>query len=202
MATSSQLQHQIRATAQKALAVAESVDMTASARLAAVKAFAAEIAGLERQVAAARADETKAVTSQLAFMGGTNPLQTTWFPGGGGSSNPTLELGGLAGALASKGFPPVRPPQLDIELDVARELYDAVTRRKSLRLEVSTKAGSVQDSTMISPDLIPDYKLPPVSFRREPTRVLDRLPTAATSQGLVQWYSAVGTSAAAPVAEG
>ncbi len=205
MATSIQLQHKIKQVAEKALACAENTDLSADTRLKAVRAFETEIATLQRAADAAAADEKSAYRSQVAqlrFAGGTNPLQTTWYPGGGGSSNPTAELSGLAGGLAAKGFPPVRPPQLDLDLDAAREVYDAVSRRKSLRVEIATKAGGIDDTTSIAPSTIPDFRLPPVPFRREPTRILDRLPTAATSAGQVEWFSAVGTSAAAPVAEG
>jgi Phage capsid family len=67
-------------------------------------------------------------------------------------------------------------------------------------LSVSTKATT--DSSSIAPSLISDYRLPPVTALREPTRVLSLLPTFATQHPTVTWCSTTGTTAAAAVAEG
>jgi hypothetical protein len=89
-------------------------------------------------------------------------------------------------------------PQRDVSPDAARELYDAAVSHKSL--SVSTKTAT--DSSSITPAGITDYKLPPVTALREPTRVLSLLPTYATMHPSVTWYSSTGTTAAAAVAEG
>lgn len=104
---------------------------------------------------------------------------------------------GMYANLAAKGFRPVGTPQLDLSEESLKELYEAAVAHKSLA--VTTKAT---DSTSIAPATITDFQLPPVTMRREPTRVLSLIPTVATDGPSVTWYSTTGTAAAAAVAEG
>jgi HK97 family phage major capsid protein len=89
-------------------------------------------------------------------------------------------------------------PQLDLAEKDIRDLHEAAMSHKSL--SVSTKAAT--DSTTIIPAALPDFRLPPVTALREPTRVLSLLPTFATNNSSVEWFSTTGTTAAAAVAEG
>jgi HK97 family phage major capsid protein len=107
------------------------------------------------------------------------------------------QLRGLHAGLALEGYAPMAAPQIDIGHEQAKELFEAAVSHKNL--SVSTKAT---DSTSIAPATISDYRLPPVTARREPTRVLSLLPTFATEHPSVTWFSTTGTTAAAAVAEG
>ncbi|MDQ6875788.1 MAG: phage major capsid protein [Actinomycetota bacterium] len=106
-------------------------------------------------------------------------------------------LRGMRAGIAAKGFRPIAAPQIDLSDDDVKELHDAAVSRKSLAVE-----SKATDSTVIGPATITEYRLPPVTARREPTRVLSLLPTFATSAPSVTWFSTTGTTAAAAVAEG
>lgn len=112
-------------------------------------------------------------------------------------ASPGRALKGLHAGIVSQGHQPIAAPQVELSDTEEKELYEAAVSHKSL--SVTTKAT---DSTSITPASITDYRLPPVPFRREPTRVLSLIPTFATSAPSVTWYSTTGTSAAAAVAEG
>jgi len=170
------------------------------------KTKTARLAVIEEEMVACQAeiDAQKRVQARVASMGGaladaggSHPSVDGWYFGADAGRPPMLT--GLAAGLAGKGHQPVAPPALTITVEEGQELYEAATRRKSVRVELSTK---VLDTPGIAPSTIPQYVLPPVMFRREPSRLLNYLPRAATPSGSVEWFSASGTSAAAPVAEG
>jgi HK97 family phage major capsid protein len=106
-------------------------------------------------------------------------------------------LKGIQAGIASQGYLPIEAPQLEISHEDTRELYDAAVSHKSFA--VTSKATT---SSSVPQSLVTDYKLNPVPFRREPTRVLSLIPTYATEHPSVTWYSTTGTAAAAAVAEG
>lgn len=89
-------------------------------------------------------------------------------------------------------------PSLVIDDDQARELYDAAKSARSLAVDLKTPT----DSTSILPAGISGYRLPPLTMRREPTRVLELLPTVGTDRPVETYYTTTGTTAAAAVAEG
>jgi HK97 family phage major capsid protein len=114
-------------------------------------------------------------------------------PGGRGG-----RLTGMAAGIAGKGYQPIPAPQLDLSDEQTRDLYDAAVGHKSLAIQ--SKAADT--TTNVTPAGIYDFRLPPVTMKREPTRVLSLLPTFATNHSTVEWFSTTGTAAAAAVAEG
>ncbi len=106
-------------------------------------------------------------------------------------------LKGLHAGIASQGYAPMLPPQLELSADDVKDLHDAAISHKSLA--VTTKATT---STSVPQSSITNYQLTAVPFRREPTRVLSLIPTYATPAPSVTWYSTTGTTAADAVAEG
>jgi HK97 family phage major capsid protein len=106
--------------------------------------------------------------------------------------------GALAGLLA-EGARACPTPQLDLDVKDAKELHEAAVSHRSLSVSAWKNAT---DTTSITPAAIPDYRLPPVTMRREPTRVLSLVPLVATDHPSVTWYTTTGTSSAAAVAEG
>lgn len=113
---------------------------------------------------------------------------------GEGSSR---QLKGLHAGLVAQGYPAMSAPQVEVNEAQAKELYEAAVSHKNLAVNVKAT-----DSTSIAPATITDFHLPPVTAKREPTRVLSLLPSFATEHPSVTWYSTTGTTAAAPVAEG
>lgn len=152
-----------------------------SKKAAEVDALGADIKAVLDQHAALKAVDSNG----FALLGSTHESQ----PG---------RLTGLRAGLAAKGYRPIAAPQLDIEQEQYQELFEAGASNKSFA--VSSKAAD--DSTSVTPAGIPDFRLPPVTQLREPTRVLSLLPTFATQYGSVEWFSTTGTTAAAAVAEG
>jgi HK97 family phage major capsid protein len=106
-------------------------------------------------------------------------------------------LTGLAAGLAAKGYRPIAAPQLVLDHQDAEALHHAAVSHRSLAVDIKAT-----DSTSVTPAAIPDYRLPPVTMRREPTRVLSLLPSFATNHATVEWFTTTGTTAAAAVAEG
>lgn len=125
----------------------------------------------------------------LADLGSLNPTPTA-FSGG-------RNLKGLHAGIARLGYRPQVAPQFDLSPADAKEMQSAAVSRKSF--SVTTKAT---DSTSITPAGISDYRLPPVTMLREPTRVGSLMPHFATEHPTVTWYTTTGTAAAAAVAEG
>jgi HK97 family phage major capsid protein len=107
-------------------------------------------------------------------------------------------LTGMAAGIAAKGHKPIPAPQLDLDEDQLRGLYDAAKSHQSLRVE----AKAADTTTNITPAGIYDFRLPPVTVKREPTRVLSLLPAFSTNASAVEWFTTTGTTAAAAVAEG
>jgi HK97 family phage major capsid protein len=116
---------------------------------------------------------------------------------------------GYIGAKASTGSGRHRGLQLDGKTRIAapmlayddqqaRDLFEAATSRKSLRVHAKAALTST-DAAMAR---TPTVWLPPAEARREPTRVLDLLPTYNTNSPVVEYYKTTGTTAAAAVAEG
>lgn len=92
---------------------------------------------------------------------------------------------GYRGALGQA--PPVMPtdPQF-------RELFDAARSRKSLRIEVGTKAATDVGQPAVRVG-------PPLGLNREPTRVLDYVPSTATGAPVVEYVRIDSISGAATV---
>lgn len=144
-----------------------------------------------------RDKDIKAVLSQHAALKAVD-RRAFGVLAGDDPSDRSRPLRGLHAGIAAAGYQPIPAPQMDLAEKDIRELYDAAVSHKSL--SVSTKAAT--DSTTITPAALPDFRLPPVTALREPTRVLSLLPTYATNNSSVEWFSTAGTTAAAPVAEG
>lgn len=109
---------------------------------------------------------------------------------------------GAAAGLVQQGYKPVGTPQLELSNEDSRELHEAAVSHRSYSVTSRDWKNAATDSTTIGPTGIPTYRLPPVTMRREPTRVLSLIPTLATDHPTVTWYTTTGTAAAAAVAEG
>lgn len=68
------------------------------------------------------------------------------------------------------------------------------------RMPFVTKAAITSGN--LDPALLPSQFLPPILAAREPTRILDLLPTTATNSAVIEYYITTGTAGAAAVAEG
>ncbi len=86
-------------------------------------------------------------------------------------------------------------PPLHLDDESIKALYRAAESRQSLA--VKTSVGT----TDVTPSTYPSQFLPPVSFKREPTRVADLLPATAVDRGVIEYYVSTGTAGAAVVAE-
>jgi HK97 family phage major capsid protein len=141
-----------------------------------------------------------AVLEQHAALKSVSHIAVPWDAGNalGHNSSGGGRLSGMQAGIAGKGYPRIGTPQLDLSDEQTRELYDAAIGHKTL----SIQAKAADTSTNITPAGIPDFRLPPVTLRREPTRVLSLLPTFGTNSAMVEWFSTTGTTAAAAVAEG
>jgi len=183
----------------EALKIVDDPRLNVRTKLARVKVLEDECKHWASEVASIKGVQNyvASIAGPLADAGGTHPSVDGWYLGADAGRSPMLT--GLSAGLAGKGHQPVAPPALTITPEEGEELYDAALRRKSVRVELSTK---VLDTPGIAPSTIPEFQLPPVMFRREPSRLLNYLPRAATASGSVEWFSASGTSAAMPVAEG
>lgn len=114
---------------------------------------------------------------------------------------PGRTLRGLQAGIAANGYTPIAAPQMDLSDDQLRDLHGAAREHRSMSVD-TTSFKNATDSTTIAPATIKEFVLPPVPFRREPTRVLSLLPTFASNHATVEWYSTTGTAAADAVAEG
>ncbi len=109
----------------------------------------------------------------------------------GVGADPGLSSGPSNGFGAKVGAAP--PLRLD---DVStRALFDAAQSRQSLGVKASVSL--VNDD----PATYPWQLLPPVSFKREPTRIADVIPSTSVDRGTVEFYQTTGTAAAAPTTE-
>lgn len=105
--------------------------------------------------------------------------------------------GSLAQALAAQGKSVIAPPQLSLDNDQIADLYNAAVSHKSLRIETKVPVAS----SGIAPSTIPNYRLPPVTFAREPQRILSLMPNVSSDRPVEVFYQTAGTTAAGPVAE-
>jgi len=86
-------------------------------------------------------------------------------------------------------------PALGLDDVSTKALFDAAQSRQSLAVKASVNLGNVDPATY------PFQFLPPVAFKREPTRIADLIPSTAVDRGIVEYYTTTGTAAAAPTAE-
>lgn len=75
-------------------------------------------------------------------------------------------------------------------------LFKACRDKQSITVKTPVGTGNVDPATY------PQQYLPPVLAAREPTRILDRLPTTGAETGIIEYYETTGTAAAAATAEG
>lgn len=146
--------------------------------------------------------DVKAVIEQAHRLEQAGPLGA-FFAGGGaeaaGGGFPFVG-GALESYVRAKGLTPVAPPRLDLSEAEGRELWEAASRKQSLRLETKATVTSGTGAGQIP--ITPNYVMPPVGQLREPSRVLDLLPTAGIDTPIVEYLVTTGTAAAAAVAEG
>lgn len=103
------------------------------------------------------------------------------------NTDPSGEMAALKGLIG--------PPSLRLHADGYKALFEAAGNHQTLSLK------TVDEST-VGPATIPDFRLPPVPFAREPLRVMDLMPVMATTNSVVDFYRTAGTTAASTVAEG
>ena len=108
---------------------------------------------------------------------------------------PRGTVGRSFGVTAQTG----QAPPVSFGEDQIAELYSNLVSGKSVTIEAkaTTASGSVPMST------VPDFRLSPVGYRREPTRVLNLLRTSNTDRAEVDYFRVTTpAAAAAAVAEG
>lgn len=100
-------------------------------------------------------------------------------------------------ALAAAGLQIVGPPPLALDGPALKEMHDAVRHGKGYRAHVKElttgSVGAPELTQVVSPAL---------AFKREPTRILTLIPTAAATSPVIRYYVTTGTATAAAVAEG
>jgi len=109
----------------------------------------------------------------------------------GVGADPGLSSGPSNGFGAKIG----NAPPLRLDDASTKALFDAAQSRQSLGVKASVNL--VNDD----PATYPWQLLPPVSFKREPTRIADVIPSTAVDRGTVEYYQTTGTAAAAPTTE-
>jgi HK97 family phage major capsid protein len=137
--------------------------------------------------------DVKAILAQAEVL---KSVDGTGYDGYGDLRGPSLKASALARSYGVIGTP-IDSPRISLTDEQITELADAGLSMKSLAIECKAT-----DSSAILPAAIPNYRLPPVTMLREPTRVLDLIPTVAVDNPIVTYYTTTGTAAAAAVAEG
>jgi hypothetical protein len=108
------------------------------------------------------------------------------------------------GATTTKSFGVDRPevgdaPPVAFSDEQIRQLHDAVVSGKSIRIDskAAVLSGDVPMST------VPSYRMGPLAWRREPTRVANLLRSSSTEASEVDYFRiTTPATASAPVAEG
>lgn len=143
--------------------------------------------------------EIKSLLDQHAAAKGIARIEDLTGGAGGLGSIAALPHSSSRGikALEAAGHRLVGPPSLVLPDAELREMHEAVSRGKSFRAQVkeltSTAGGDLPLTEVV---------VPPVAFRREPTRIASLIPFTTSPSPVVVFYTTTGTAAADAVAEG
>lgn len=142
----------------------------------------------------ARLDGIEAELKSLSAQAHVNSV-ADMLRGAGGSAF------GQSGLDESSGFDPAQAvagssPSLLLTPDMQQTLFKSVQDRQGITVKVPVSSANVDPATF------PMQFLPPVLAAREPTRILDLLPSSGTAASIVEYYITTGTAAAAATGEG
>ncbi len=138
---------------------------------------ATQLGVLERKARALNDDTTPAIPDYRFLADATD-----------GASMPGAATNGFGAKVGAA-------PPLRLDETATKDLFNAAQRRQSLGVKASVGIGNVDPSTF------PFQVLPPISFKREPTRIADVLPSTSVDRATIEYYTTTGTAAAAPTAE-